>query len=283
MVGGRGVRLARESVVREAEFFLALDPREGKGRRGDGPEPLVRVASLILPEWLEGAFPGSVTRERTVRFDADRGRVVGFVTTSYRDLPLREEPHAAVDPAEAAAALANALSADALGFVRRDEAAASWLDRLDCLRAWMPERDWPEVSEELLAEVVATACLGKRAVDEARKVPLLPLLKGCVPHATARAIDDLAPETVGVPSGSRLRLVYEPGRPPGPGRAAPGAVRHGRDAEGGRRADCRAAAPARAELPAGAGDGRPREFLEFDLLPGAQGLAVAIPSPFVAR
>ena len=212
MVGGRGVRLARESVVREAEFFLAIDPREA--RRGEGPEATVRVASSILPEWLDAAFPGSVRRERSVRFDQDRGKVVGFNSILYRDLPLREGPDAAVDPAEAAVALAAALAPDARAFVRRDEAAASWLDRLECLRSWLPEREWHEFPDEALAEVVASACLGKRSVEEVRKVALLPLLKGSIGQTQSRAIDELAPEAIAVPSGRRIRLAYEPGRPP---------------------------------------------------------------------
>lgn len=212
MVGGRGVRLERESVVRDAEFFLALDPRES--RRGGATEPLVRLASEVHPEWLEWAFPGSVRRERSVRFDEERGRVVGCVTTRYRDLVLREEPHAAVDPEEAGEALAAALAPRAVEFIRRDEDAASWLDRLECLRSWMPERDWPAFSDDDLAEVVATACRGKRSVEEARRVPFLPLLKGSLPHAQARAVEELAPEAIAVPSGNRIRLAYEPGRPP---------------------------------------------------------------------
>ena len=47
MVGGRGVRLAPESVVRDAEFFVALDPREE--RRGGTREAQVRIASAFAP------------------------------------------------------------------------------------------------------------------------------------------------------------------------------------------------------------------------------------------
>ena len=74
MVGGRGVRLEPESVVREPEFFLALDPRDD--RRGPTREARVRVASEVRLEWLEALFPESLRPERAVRFDASRGRAV---------------------------------------------------------------------------------------------------------------------------------------------------------------------------------------------------------------
>jgi hypothetical protein len=87
MVGGRGVRLDPVSVVREAEFFLALDPRED--RRFGTLESRVRIASALRAEWLESTFPESIRREKTVEWDEARGRAVGVVTFRYLDLVLQ--------------------------------------------------------------------------------------------------------------------------------------------------------------------------------------------------
>src|SRR5205085_1464685 len=62
MVGGGGVRLAPESTVTQAEFFLALDARHDE--RSVSREALVRVASEVRVEWLEEMFPQEVRRER---------------------------------------------------------------------------------------------------------------------------------------------------------------------------------------------------------------------------
>src|SRR6185436_19907718 len=51
MVGGGGVRLAAESVVRQHEFFLALDARQDQ--RNPNREEIVHIASGIDPVWLE--------------------------------------------------------------------------------------------------------------------------------------------------------------------------------------------------------------------------------------
>jgi ATP-dependent helicase HrpB len=53
MVGGRGVRLAPGSVVRDAQFYLALDAREE--RRGGRREVQVFLASALAADWLEAA------------------------------------------------------------------------------------------------------------------------------------------------------------------------------------------------------------------------------------
>ena len=67
MVGGRGVRLSRESIVRDSELFLALDPREE--RRQGTLELQVRLASIVRLEWLEELLPGLLRRERAMLFD----------------------------------------------------------------------------------------------------------------------------------------------------------------------------------------------------------------------
>ena len=212
MVGGRGVRLDLASVVRDAECFVAIDPRDA--RRGGKREAVARIASAIDPDWLSVAFPGSVRRERSVHYDEERGRAVAIVATSYRDLPLREETHGSVSAEEAATALAEWLAPRALEFLREDEAAASWLDRYEFLLAAMPDSGLPAFDEAALVELVHAATQGRKTFAEARRMPLVPLLRGRLTFAQARLLDEEAPETIAVPTGNRIRLKYEPGRPP---------------------------------------------------------------------
>ena len=213
MVGGRGVRLAPESSVREAEFFLVLDAR-GDRRNSGASEPLARIASAIDVRWIEEEFTDHLQRSEVVRLDADSGRVVGLSTASYRGLILREVPTGAVDPSQAAEALADALAPDAIEFARRDEATARWLDRVACLARWMPEAGLPTINAEAIAEAIRHACAGARSIDEVRRVPLVPLLQGRLTAQQLRRLDEAAPESIVVPSGSRHQIAYEPGGPP---------------------------------------------------------------------
>ncbi len=212
MVGGRGVRMDAASTVRDAEFFVALDPFEAtySGKR----EARVRVASAIEPGWLLRLFPGSIRRERSVRYDENRRRPVAFDSLLYKDLTLKEDEHGAVSPEEASRAMAEWLMPRAREFVARDEAAANWLDRLEFLRGAMPEADVPELGDAELGEILASACMGKRTIDDVVRVPLVPLLKGRLSYQQSQKMDKDAPEAIEVPTGNRIRLKYEPGRPP---------------------------------------------------------------------
>jgi ATP-dependent helicase HrpB len=212
MVGGGGVSLAPESVVRQAEFYLALDARHDE--RSAAREAKVRIASSIDPAWLEELFPGEIRRERLVMYDAQRDRVVARGATYYRDLLLREDCDAPVDPEQAAAALAEAARPQADEIFQSNDAAREWLARLSLLRQAMPEHPWPELTADDLADVLASAAIGKRSLAELRQLPLADLLQARLHYPLDRLLDQHAPTAIEVPSGSRISIAYAKGEKP---------------------------------------------------------------------
>ena len=95
-----------------------------------------------------------------------------------------------------------------------DSAAGAFLVRLRWLREAMPELGLPEFNDVELRELLPWACAGCRSFEEVRRADWLGLLQGKLTGEQVRAIDREAPESLQVPSGSRLALQYEPGRPP---------------------------------------------------------------------
>jgi ATP-dependent helicase HrpB len=212
MVGGGGVRLAPESAVAKAEFFIALDARHDE--RSQSREALVRVASEIRIEWLQDMFPQEIRREKGVVYDPARQRVVGRMALSYRDLLLHEDQNAAMDPDLAARALADAVRPQAGALFRADDAASTLLARVSLLREKMPEHPWPAFDDRELGDVLGEACHGKRSLDDVRSLPLAALLKGRLPWPLDRLLEEHAPESIEVPTGNHLRILYAPGAPP---------------------------------------------------------------------
>jgi len=212
MVGGRGVRLTPESVVREGEFFLALDPREER-RRGT-LELQVAIASAVRLEWLEELVPQSVRRERSVEYDLERERVVAMNRLWYEDLLIREDPAPPPDGREASRALFEALRPRAREFFREDAAASAWLARYDFVREAVPELGWPELSDEALAGPLEVLCHGKTRADQVRQASKVAYLESLLDPSQLRELAAGAPEGITIPSGRHVRLTYEPGRPP---------------------------------------------------------------------
>ncbi len=212
MVGGRGVRLAPESVVRDAELFLALDARED--RRAGPREAQVRLASTIRLEWLEELFPASLRRERLLRYDESRRRVIGGNQLWYHDLLLREDPSTAVDPNEAGPILAQALRPQAAALIKADAPAALWLARVDFVRRALPELGWSEFNDQALGELIDSICQGRTSLAEVEQCDFVAFLQGRLAAGLVRELNESAPSALTVPSGRHVRLVYEAGRPP---------------------------------------------------------------------
>jgi len=62
--------------------------------------------------------------------------------------------------------------------------------------------------------VLPDLCEGRRSFDELRRAPWLDFVRARFDHRTLQTIDREAPERLEVPSGSEIRLVYEPGKAP---------------------------------------------------------------------
>lgn len=200
MVGGRGVRLAEESTVLDSDLFLCinLDARP--------TEALVRLASEVKIDWL----PLSTTID--LEFDEERERVAAWKRTRYEDLILAETEIPA-EGAEAVLAEAAASRMDRALFLD-DPEVAGFLSRVRSLREWMPELNLPPFDETQLRELLPVLATGRKSFSELRRAPLLPMLQGALSHDQLRAVEREAPERLEVPSGSRIKLVYEPGKPP---------------------------------------------------------------------
>jgi ATP-dependent helicase HrpB len=203
MVGGRGVRLAPWCGVSASELFRCIDVD------ADPKETLVRQASSIEREWLP------VTATTEFSFDEKSERVVAKKNVYYEDLIL-EANDANLPRSDEVTRILIEAARHRLPRVlpEADSAAALFLVRLRWLRQAMPELGLPEFSDAELRELLPWACAGCRTFAEVRRADWLGLLQGKLTATQVQAIEREAPERLQVPSGSRLALQYEPGRPP---------------------------------------------------------------------
>lgn len=212
MVGGRGVRLAEESAVLDPELFLAIELDAGRG--SSSSEALVRIASAVDSAWLPA---DSLRTSIDVDFDPERERVVAWKRTRFEDLVIAESE--APPPAAEAERVLVAAAAERLDQLHRalpldEPEVAGFLARIRCLAEWMPELGLPVFEGESLVEILPALAAGKRSFAELRRAPLLDALRGALTWEQLQALEREAPERLDVPSGSRIKVTYEPGKPP---------------------------------------------------------------------
>lgn len=210
MVGGRGVRLADESAVADAELFVAVELTES-----GQAETLVRQASLVERSWLPDTH---LTTAVEVAFDPTREKVMGVRRTKFLDLVLDETPAAIPRDVDAGPILAAAVAEryDPAQFI--DDDARRYLARIRCLREWLPQLDWPDLgpaaSTDIWREILPEWCAGLTSVADLKNHSPIPMLQARLNSQQLAAMERDAPERVAVPSGSRIALDYEVGKPP---------------------------------------------------------------------
>ena len=209
LVGGRGVRL-KGSRLHGEPLFLAIDLHDAGG------EADVRLASAVERAWLDeepAAEANLVTREELL-WHPSRKQVEARLRTSWLDLVLEETP-AAIGSAGPAAAILAREAASCLDRVlpAADSAAGSFLARARWLARALPDLGLPPLDDAAVAGLLPGLCHERRSLAELGAADWLSAIRSLVGHDRAAEIDRLAPVQIEVKS-RRIRLAYEPGKPP---------------------------------------------------------------------
>ncbi|MCX2969009.1 MULTISPECIES: ATP-dependent helicase HrpB [Streptomyces] len=164
-----------------------------------------RLVAVIDEEVARQAGAALWREADEVTWDGERGQVVARSVTRLGAIDLGTRPLAHPDPERVRAVLLAALRAEGLGLLRWPPAAVSLRRRLDFLHRAMGA-PWPDVGDAALLARAPEWLTAERP----ESVDTLALLRSLLPWAdgSAARLDELAPERVEVPSGSRVRVDY---------------------------------------------------------------------------
>jgi len=206
MVGGKGVVLAPQSGVHDPELFLCLDIEAGAG------DALVRQASRIDQEWLQGC---NLHDREDLFFHPTQKQVVARRRTVWIDLVLQETPTSISDEAQCQEVLWQAVRANWEQVFPKDNVELTqWIARVNCLREWMPDLEFPAMDRERLMVVAKELCRSKRSLSEVRDGAWTDWLGGELSAVQRSALEKEAPSRIVVPSGNSIRIEYDEGKPP---------------------------------------------------------------------
>ncbi|MFJ7148262.1 ATP-dependent helicase HrpB [Streptomyces sp. NPDC100445] len=213
MASGTRVELGEGSALRGAPWIVVAVA----GRPAGTGHARVRLGAAV-PEDVARAAAGALLTEREeVRWAG--GDVVARRVERLGAIELAVRPLKDARPALVRAALLEGLRQEGLGLLRWSPGAALLRQRLAFLRTHLGE-PWPEVSDEALYARVDEWLepeLGRaRRRADLGRIDAGQALARLLPWAGGEAarLDELAPERVTVPSGSRIRIDYgDPERP----------------------------------------------------------------------
>jgi ATP-dependent helicase HrpB len=115
-------------------------------------------------------------------------------------------------------ALLTGIRAEGAGCLPWNAAARALQARVLSLRVWEAEGHWPDLSDAALLQQaehwLAPWLLGMTRLAELDRLNLSAILRATLNREAQQRLDDLAPESVRVPSGILRALTYQPGESP---------------------------------------------------------------------
>ena len=202
---GRAATFSRPQLLSDADYLVAAH------LGGRGPEPRILLAAPVALDDLEAHFGRQIEEKKVVAWNAEARLVRARQQQQLGALVLKDGPLSDPDPQALAAALASGIRSEGLLLLPWTKNARQLQERLVFLHRHAPE-DWPDFSDEALLDTLGDwlgpHLYGLKRADDLQRLNLTEILKENLSWEQRRALDDLAPTHLAVPSGSRRRLDY---------------------------------------------------------------------------
>jgi ATP-dependent helicase HrpB len=212
LASGRGARLPdQEQRMRLPTLVVAsLDAGEVEG--------MIYLAAAVEIDLLRQELDSHLRTEEVIRWDTRQQRVIALREERLGELRIASTPLSNPDPEKLRGAMLEGIRQRGVGALPWTPEARDWQARVLSLRHWFPEEEWPDLSDaalqDRLEEWLGPFLIDITRLDHLKRLDLLSALKSRLDWNQARRLEEGAPTHLAVPSGSRLRLEYQPGNPP---------------------------------------------------------------------
>jgi len=212
LANGRMARLFDDSVFFGEPWLVATE------LRFESADALLMRAAPLDEARLRRESAHAFASLDRVRWDPQRRQLLAERETRFGQILLDSRPFGRVDPELAARALATAVAELGLEVLPWSPALVQWLERVRCLRGWMPELELPDLSPAALLATLGQwlqpALVGKTRLDAIQADALEQALRAQLQWNQRQQVEALAPARLAVPSGMERALAYANGQPP---------------------------------------------------------------------
>jgi len=209
MANGRGARLPEgDPLVHDT--WLAIAQMDAGGTLARSQEGRIFLAAPLNPD----DFKASMHREAVVRWDYQRGELVARMETRLGEITVSSTALSPIPSESQIRVLEEVLRKEGENLLPWTDSLNQWQARVLSLRTWRPAEEWPDVSRQHLLthlpDWLSPHLAPVRRRDDFTKLDLEAILTETLSWPQRQALAELAPETLPVPSGSRIRIQYQP-------------------------------------------------------------------------
>lgn len=217
-------RIAHATPGNNAQFKLANGNVAAAGHEDDlAHEDWLAIASVNARDGVGRIFLASqlnpqdlapmVKTVETVSWDTKQGGFSARTELRIGSIILQSKPLQQFDEELKTKAITNAIKKEGAWLLDFNKEVSQWQYRVNSLRLWNKEEDWPDVrTANLLAtnsEWLAPYLTGVRKPEDLKRIDLKTVLQHHLPFDLQEQLQKLAPEKIKVPSGSMIKLNYQ--------------------------------------------------------------------------
>jgi len=209
---GRGASLPEGDQLGGCDYLVAaqLDAGTSEGR-------IFLAATVALSE-LKSEQKSHIKTLSKVQWDNREQAVTSCAEDRLGALVLASHPIKKADSEAISQAMLVGIKQMGIDVLPWNDTLRAWQMRVLSLRHWQPDNEWPDVSDKVLIETVeswlAPWLAGISRKKHLQKLDLQAILFSMLDWEKQKLLEQGAPISIQVPSGSRKRLAYQPGEPP---------------------------------------------------------------------
>lgn len=210
LANGRGAILAAGNHSSEFIVVASLDAGHTEAK--------IFLAAHLSKNMILQELADILVKKQQISWDTQQDCVLAQQTLCLGELVLQSQPLNKVDEKMRLQALLQGIRQAGLNALPWTDKAREWQARLLALRHWLPEQAWQEVSDEwLLANLeqwLAPYLTNVNRLSHLNQLNLYDILQNLLTWEQQKQLEQLAPTHLTVPSGSQIRLQYQPDQPP---------------------------------------------------------------------
>lgn len=202
LASGTRAALPEGSGLIGVEWLAVREVQRADGRAADGTGAVIRLAAPLAE--ADALRLGPLRSLREARIDGGRVRV--REERRLGAIALASTPVAATRD-DVGPAFAEHLRELGLGALHWTDAATALRARLALLHRELGA-PWPDPTDDVLLDVLRSDLAGLRPDSSLQRIDVTAALRRLLPWPEASRLDELVPEHLAVPSGSRVRIAY---------------------------------------------------------------------------
>jgi ATP-dependent helicase HrpB len=203
MVGGRGVRLAKESHVRESEFFVALNGVDFPGQ----PDSTISLACGLSKQFVLDILKNEIALHEDIYFDETKGQFYARRIRRFKDLDLDEPVLSPIRAEDLGERFVEALVSRWPWIIEQNEELKHWTMRWKFFTS-LDAKYESEFTSAHIEQTLNFAAFGKTKVTEVVEQDLVRWLESTLDKTILKQFHKEAPPRFTAPSGQSHLIHY---------------------------------------------------------------------------